>query len=296
MHPALSIILFTTLSGLGFGMLVWLGFGRVPAAAQQATTLVAFILTSVGLSASTFHLGHPERAWRAFSQWRSSWLSREGVMAVITLGLVTVWWYLNHPSWLGVLISICALVTVYATSMIYAQMRSVQTWNTPLTPAVFIFMALAGGGLMCTLGASFAGGVTDTDTIAIAAMLIAAWAVKANWWRRADGDIELSDAASATGLGSSGPVTLFESPHSGSNYLLNEMGFRVGRNHARTLRRIALVAGGAAPLLALAMALKFEDAATALISISVLVHLIGVLAERWLFFAEARHAVMSFYD
>ena len=74
------------------------------------------------------------------------------------------------------------------------------------------------------------------------------------------------------------------------------MGFRVGRNHARTLRRIALVAGGAAPLLALAMALKFEDAATALISISVLVHLIGVLAERWLFFAEARHAVMSFYD
>lgn len=215
-------------------------------------------------------------------------------MAVITLGLVTVWWYLDYPSWLGYLLAICALLTVYTTSMIYAQMRSVQTWNTHLTPAVFTFMALAGGGLMCALGASFAGGVNDIITIAV--MLIAAWAFKAKWWRRADSDIELSDAASATGLGGSGPVTLFESPHSGTNYLLNEMGFRVGRKHARKLRRIALVAGGAVPLVALAMVLKFDDAATALISISVLTHLIGVLAERWLFFAEARHAVMSFYD
>ena len=211
MHPALSIILFTTLSGLGLGMIAWLGTGKVPEAAQQATTIVAFILTSAGLSASTFHLGHPERAWRAFSQWRSSWLSREGVMAVITLGLVAMWWFLNYPLWLGILMAIGALLTVYTTSMIYGQMRSVQQWNTSLTPAVFLLMSLAGGGLMCTLAAASTDGLSENDTIAVALMLIGAWAVKANWWRRADSDIEISDAASATGLAASGQVRMFES-------------------------------------------------------------------------------------
>lgn len=217
-------------------------------------------------------------------------------MAIITLGLVVLWWFLDYPSWLGALMAVCALVTVYATSMIYAQMRSVQQWNSPLTPAVFIFMSLAGGGLMCALGRAFTDGVTDSDAITVAVMLIAAWSAKASWWRRADSDIELSDAASATGLADSGQVRMFESPHSGSNYLLDEMGFRVGRKHAQTLRRIALVFGGALPLLALALSLQFESGALFLLSVSVLAHLIGVLAERWLFFAEARHAVMSYYD
>jgi DMSO reductase anchor subunit len=296
MHPALSIILFTTLSGVGLGMFAWLGFGRVPEAARQATTIVAFILTSGGLSASTFHLGHPERVWRAISQWRSSWLSLEGVMAIITLGLVILWWILDYARWLGALMVICAMVTVFTTSMIYAQMRSVQQWNTPLTPAVFIFMSLAGSGLTCALGAALTDGVTDSDAITVALMLIAAWTAKASWWRRADSGIEVSDAASATGLAESGQVRLFESPHSGSSYLLKEMGFRVGRKHARLLRRIALGAGGALPLLGLALSLQFESAVTFLLSLSILAHLIGVLSERWLFFAEARHAVMSYYD
>lgn len=216
-------------------------------------------------------------------------------MAVITLGLVVLWWLLQYPRWLGALIAVCALVTVYTTSMIYAQMRSVQQWNTPLTPAVFIFMSLAGGGLMCALGTAFAGGVTDSNAMIVALMLIAAWTAKAHWWRRADSDIEFSDAASATGLADSGQVRLFESPHSGGNYLLSEMGFRVGRKHARILRRIALIAGAAIPLLALAVSVKFEIGAPFLLLFSVLAHLVGVLAERWLFFAEARHAVMSYY-
>lgn len=295
MHPALSIILFTTLSGLGFGMFSWLGLGRVPEDARQATTMVAFLLCTAGLSASTFHLGHPERAWRAISQWRSSWLSREGVMAIVTLGLAVLWWFLDYPRWLGALMAVCALVSVYTTSMIYAQMRSVQQWNTPLTPAVFLFMSLAGGGLMCAFGAALTDGVTRSDATTVAFLFIAAWASKVTWWRRSDRDIEISDAASATGLAQTGQVRLFESPHSGSNYLLNEMGFRVGRKHGRTLRRIALIAGGALPLLALALSLQFENGALLLLFVAILSHLIGVLAERWLFFAQARHAVMSYY-
>ena len=43
--------------------------------------LIAYALASGGLIASTFHLGHPERAIKAFTQWRSSWLSREAWLA-----------------------------------------------------------------------------------------------------------------------------------------------------------------------------------------------------------------------
>ena len=89
MHPALSVILFTTLSGVGFGTFTWLGFGVAPGVAQQALTVAAFILTVAGLCASTFHLGHPERAWRAFTQWRSSCLS--GGTWTIHAGLACCW-------------------------------------------------------------------------------------------------------------------------------------------------------------------------------------------------------------
>ncbi len=296
MHPALSVILFTTLSGLGFGAIAWLGVGGVVQTATPGMTISAFVLTVAGLSASTFHLGHPERAWRAFSQWRSSWLSREGVMAVITLGLLVAWWYLDNPRWLGALLAVCALLTVFTTSMIYAQMKSVRQWNTTMTPLVFLLMSLAGGGLLSVLGAAVSEVVHKVDVITTSVLLAATWMAKARWWRRADLGVEISDVASATRLADSGQVRLLESPHSGQNYLLNEMGFRIGRRHSRALRRIALIGGGALPLLALAASLSVESGAIAFLIIAILGHVIGVLAERWLFFAEARHAVMSYYE
>lgn len=296
MHPALSIIFFTTLSGLGFGAIAWLGAGTVAEAATLRIAIAAFIVSGAGLSASTFHLGHPERAWRAFSQWRSSWLSREGIMAVMTLGLMVAWWYLEYPRWLGALMSVCALLTVFTTSMIYAQMKSVQQWNTSMTPVVFILMSTAGGGLLIVLGSAISAAINTVAVITTSVLLAAAWMAKVRWWRRADLGVEISDVASATRLADSGQVRLLESPHSGRNYLLNEMGFRIGRRHSRALRRIALIGGGALPLLALAASLRIESGAIAFLIIAILVHLIGVLAERWLFFAEARHAVMSYYE
>lgn len=296
MHPAPSVILFTTLSGLGFGMFTWLGLGVLPENVRAATTVIAFVMTSFGLAASTFHLGHPERAWRAFTQWRSSWLSREGVMAVITLAMVIAWWYLQYPRWLGALLAGGAMLTVFATAMIYAQLKSVRQWNTMLTPAVFVLMSLAGGALITACADAWAGALTRGDTIAAMLLLIVAWSLKVGWWRRAASDIELSDPASATGLGESGEVRLLESPHTGKNYLLKEMGFQVARKHTRKLRRIAVSAGGALPVLVLALSARLETGAVFLLLLAVLCHAVGVLAERWLFFAEARHAVMSYYE
>src|SRR4249919_3700477 len=89
MHPAFSVIFFTSISGAGLGLLAWLGglmlFGRLPSAGLTIVALLlGAILAALGLCSSVLHLGQPMRAWRAFSQWRSSWLSREGVLALAT--------------------------------------------------------------------------------------------------------------------------------------------------------------------------------------------------------------------
>src|ERR1700719_3334382 len=90
MHPALSIVFFTTASGAGFALLLLLGLGAplglVPPSGRVglAALALAVLLAVAGLASSAFHLGRPERAWRAFSQWRSSWLSREGVFSALT--------------------------------------------------------------------------------------------------------------------------------------------------------------------------------------------------------------------
>ncbi|WP_104017671.1 dimethyl sulfoxide reductase anchor subunit family protein [Roseovarius nitratireducens] len=287
MHPARSVIAFTTLSGAGFGVLFWLGLGLPDVTGWVAFAFfaVAYALAAGGLLASTFHLGHPERAWKAFSQWRSSWLSREGVASVAALVVMGVYGaalvFLDTRiaplGWLGAAL---ALATVYTTSMIYAQMRTVPRWKTPLTPVLFIAVSLAGGALL-------AGQVT-----AAMALLAVAGLVQVLWWMRGDGALAASgtDMATATGLGGIGHVRAFAPPHTGSNYLLREFVFVVGRKHAAKLRMIALALGYALPLVLLA--LPFSHAAAALAAIS---HLVGIAVSRWLFFAEAEHVVGLYY-
>jgi DMSO reductase anchor subunit len=238
-----------------------------------------------GLVSSTFHLGHPERALKAFSQWRSSWLSREGIAAVATLilmaiyglGLVffgTAWQPLG---WLGAL---GALATVFTTSMIYTQMKTVPRWNMNLTPAMFMSLSLAGGALL-------KGSITMATILLIIAGLI-----QAATWIQGDKAFENSgtDMASATGLGDRGSVRAFEPPHTGTNYLMREFIHEVGRKHSQKLRIIAIVLGIVIPVILLLLPIGHWIALVAVIS-----HIAGVLASRWLFFAEAEHVVGLYY-
>lgn len=288
MHPAPSIILFTTLSGLGFGLLFFLGLGFPQPTGWVAFVffLIGYLLAAGGLLLSTFHLGHPERAWRALSQWRSSWLSREGVCAVAALvvmglyalGLVFFGAAWQPLGWIGALLS---LATVGTTSMIYGQLKTVPRWNmVPLTPALFLSLALAGGALM-------AGQVTWAT-----GLLILAAVVQLAWWIMGDKALGASgsDLASATGLGGMGDVRAFEPPHTGTNYLLREMVHVVGRAHALKLRAIALALGYVLPVLLLILPFSHVWGVLA-----VLVHVAGVLVSRWLFFAEAEHVVGLYY-
>ena len=287
MHPAPSVIVFTTLSGLGFGLLVWLGLGLPAVTGWLAFVffLIAYALAVGGLLASTFHLGHPERAMKAFSQWRSSWLSREGVCAVAALLVMAVYAAalvfldirIAALGWLGALLS---LGTVFTTSMIYAQLSTIPRWKTPLTPALLVAISLAGGALL-------AGQVS-----AALILLPVAGVLQVLWWVRGDGAFAAggSNMASATGLGNIGAVRAFEAPHTGTNYLMREMVHQVGRKHAQKLRVIALGLGFVLPVLMLLVPFTHTMALFAVIS-----HVAGIAASRWLFFAEAEHVVGLYY-
>lgn len=304
MHPASSVIFFTVFSGAGFGLLFLLGFATM--ADENASTVflfvhfgIAFAMAVAGLLSSTFHLGHPERAWRALTQWRSSWLSREGVLAILTLlcggAYAVLWMFFHMPiAPLGWLTAALALLTVWATGMIYAQIKAVRLWYRVLTPVCYLMFSLAGGMLLfLTLHAAFFGEAGPFLSSVTMVLILLAWAVKW-WWWHSRGDAPVSTPGTATGLGAIGKTRLLESPHTSANYLMKEMGYQIGRKHAQKLRWIAIGLGGIAPIVLILLARAFGGDVVWLL-LAVVLHLAGMLAERWLFFAEAKHAVMAFY-
>lgn len=306
MHPAISVILFTVTSGAGFGAMMLIGAGYPLSDNPVAfflTALVAGALAVFGLLSSTFHLGHPERAWRALSQWRSSWLSREGVLAIVALCLFGLYvlarLFTGIPvGALGWVVAVLSLLTVVATSMIYAQLKTVPHWHSNLTTVVYLVFALASGFLLIAgVGKATELVGLPVGLIAMAVVLVA-WAVKIAWWQRAAAATLGSrgmTAESATGLGHIGKVRLLERPHSGGNYLTREMVHRIGRKHATKLRAIALLVGAALPLaITAAIAWWRLDNLYLLAAFGFL--MAGLVVERWLFFAEASHSVSLYYD
>jgi DMSO reductase anchor subunit len=300
MHPAPSIIVFTVLTGLGLGMMFWLGVGLGPdeGAFRWVACALALVLTGGGGLASAGHLGRRENAWRAFSQWRSSWLSREAcllVAAMAVFGLYAAIWCLGGARlWgLGWLAAALALATVYSTAMIYAQLKPVPRWSATPTAATFLVAGLL-GGLLGAAGAAGLTGVPVGGGWVVLALLIGAGV--AVWWQTeaagATRSSQGSTAETATGLGHIGRVRLFEAPHTGSNYLLREMAFQVGRDRAYQLRLIGAVLGYVAPLL---LTLLGQLAGSWLMVPALIAHVAGMLALRWLFFAEAQHVQALYY-
>lgn len=306
MHPSLSVILFTTASGAGYGLLALLGvlapFGILPADRMFGLVALALALGAItgGLVSSAFHLGQRQRAWRAFSQWRSSWLSREGVAAIATYlpaGLFGIGWVflgvvMNAA---GLLSALGAIATVFCTAMIYRSLKPVPRWHNRWVVPNYLALALMSGALWLMLVLQLFGPRPELYVLAPLAIALAAF-LKLSYWRFIDGAPATSTAGSATGLGSLGVVRLFEAPHTSENYLLKEMGFQIARKHAAKLRRIAIGLGFGLPfLLSLVPFVVAGWPAIAAALVAALVGTAGVFVERWLFFAEAQHAVTLFY-
>jgi DMSO reductase anchor subunit len=310
MHPALSVIVFTSFSGAGYGLValvgLWFALGRAPLNGSFGLWSLGFgiLLITAGLFSSTAHLGHPERAWRAFSQWRSSWLSREGILAIATyvaLALFAFGWIFGDPQrWWVAFAAIgataLAIITVYCTAMIYRSLKPVHQWCNPHVVPVYVVLALMTGALWLDALLRL-WGTPDRIVTAIALVaIVAGTALKERYWRFIDTTRGPASPGSATGLGADRDVRLLDPPHTGSNYLLKEMGFQVARKHAVKLRRIALALGFGAPIvLVLAALILSSPLATIAAVLAALSAMIGVLTERWLFFAEAKHTVTLYY-
>jgi DMSO reductase anchor subunit len=309
MHPAFSVIVFTVASGGGYSLLAIMGLlgalGLMPA--ERGIGVAGFALgfgaVSAGLLSSTLHLGHPERAWRAFSQWRSSWLSREAILALATLApaAILAWFWVfdgRIDNLAAAATAILAGATISATAMIYASLRPVAAWHNCWTlPGYLALGLLTGASWAAFLAASFGLGAAQAASLIVALAAILSGAIKLLYWRSIDRDRQSLDAGSATGLGRFGTVRPFLSPHGEANYLMKEMGFRIARKHSLKLRRFALWGGLIAPgLLALVAGNAVGSGLDiAVLLLAALLNGAGTLVERWLFFAEAKHVVMAYY-
>ena len=332
MHPAFSVIFFSTRGGAGPG-----GRGGRPRgggaggppggpAPTPAIFLVALVLATVlvtvGLLSSLGHLGRPARAWRAFSQWRTSWLSREGVAAVFTFmplvvllaTLSSAWWpapldgeafapgaalpWFARLSLAGAFLG--AVATVACTAMIYASLKPIPAWrHRAVLPVYAGFALLTGGLLLATLLAAGGDRPALVEAGALVGLLLAvALAVgKRRYWRDIDRGAMPASRASALGLPADRVATVFERPHTEANYLTKEMGFVVARRHARRLRQMAVALFGVMPaVLCAGVLVAGGEAAALLLALASIAALLGALVERWLFFAEAKHLVMTYYQ
>ena len=286
MHPAPSVILFSTLSGLGFGFLAFLGWGALQPSGWAAFCLWAlgYGLAVAGLLASTFHLGNPKNALKAFTQWRTSWLTREAWASVVTLLLLAPValsdiFGLGLPPALGQVGGVLALGTVFTTAMIYTQIKAVPRWHHWLTPLMFLAFAVAGGAVLS--GQVWA----PLALLAVGAVLLALWRVGDGAFARAGQTL-----GTATGLDRLGVPSVFDPAHTAGNYLKREMIFVVGRKHAAKLRKIALLLASVLPAALLLLPFGVWG-----IALAAVVHLAGAMAARWLFFAEAEHVVGLYY-
>jgi DMSO reductase anchor subunit len=316
MHPALSVIFFTTLSGLGYGLLAWSGVAALVGTSPRAllAALVLGMLASIaGLLCSVGHLGKPLRAWRAFSQWRSSWLSREGVVSlatfvpalVLTAALLPRFFetgFAGAPASVGaalvvaaVLLVVGALATVYCTSMIYASLKPIPAWTHRTVPAVYLLFALVAGGIAFLALLAVFGAPPSRMALLLAVLGIGGLALlKRHYWTAIDTTPLPMTRGDAVGLPPR-TVTVFERPHTEGNFVTREMVFVLARKHASTLRAIAMVAFATVPALALAAAWVVPAGSGALMIVATVSTLVGAFVERWLFFAEARHLVSLYY-
>jgi len=307
MHPAFSVIFFTVASGAGFGLFSLLyiadifklggGFSQDQLIAGG---LLAMALVVFGLLSSTFHLANPKNAWRAVSRFRTSWLSREGVFAIVFMPIALVYLasiMFDAPQWLreisGFLTAVLAWITVFSTGMIYACLKTIRQWNTPLVPANYLAFGYASGSLLLLLGAVIAG-LEITPYIAMAALILSVAAVlKAIYyfWIRSPGLTPTINTA--TGL-TRAQVKLLDTGHTHGTFLTQEFGFRLARQKASVLKVFVFALGFLVPGLMLAWVFGQQGGLAAPI-IAALSGIAGAAVERWLFFAEARHVVNLYH-
>ena len=316
MKPSISIIFFTVSSGAGLGLLALLAlsdaFGRaLPSGALMLGIALALTMVAAGLASSVLHLAKPSNAWRAFSRFRTSWLSREAVFAAclfpIALGYFALAWA-DERGPAAVIAALLAAVLSWAvlvsTAMIYASLKPIRQWHSAWTPVNYLLLGHWSGAVLL-LGLARVNAAHERSFGWLAGALgVAALIAKIVHWRAitagASGAPTLEGAIGVPEYGGVGVrpagmsvarARLFDVGHSHGTFLTDEFGFVLARRNAVVLRVAALGAGFLVP----AVWILSGTASAPFAGIAAIVCLAGLLAERWLFFAEAQHTVRLYH-
>ena len=303
MHPAFSVLVFTVMSGAGYGLITLMIIGHLSGvdALQQRDLLlagggIALLLVTVGLLSSTLHLANPKNAWRAFSRFKTSWLSREAVFAVLfypfaLLYLGSIWAWGSDVKGVVVLLgagtAALAMITLFCTSMIYASLKTIRQWNSSLTPVNYLALGLMSGSLILLAVQSV---YTDAPegllwSVALVLIVVAGCAksIYLFWIGKPAG----STIQTATGF-TQASVRLLDQGHTANSFLNDEFGYQVAADRLFVLR-VLMCAGVFIVPFILLLWLPVLGWLAALCALA------GLLLERWLFFAEARHVVRLFH-
>jgi DMSO reductase anchor subunit len=305
MNPAWSVICFTTLAGAAQGLVVMLALatlgGLAPRHSFAAGALsVALVMLLVSLGSSFLHLGRPMRAWRAATMWRTSWLSREVIVLPIFIAAVGLWWLSlrtghGNPRTLMLACVLLAFGLWWCTAMIYACIRFIAEWAHPITLVNYTLIGLASGCTLLVALAVWRGETALAQVLAPMALVLTllAWAARALALRRNAGLKPRSTLQSATGI-------------RGTSIRQHSMGMSAGAFNTReffhgvglaALQRVRWALHGLG--FALPAALVAVGVATGTLEHVVLACLVqapGLLAERWMFFAQARHPQNLYYQ
>ena len=317
MRPALSIVFFTVSSGAGLGLLALIAIGdifvpgSVPAQLVWRGAFFGLVLTAAGLVSSVAHLARPQNAWRSFSRFRTSWLSREAVFAAalfLVAGSYVVLVAGGSTGTWRVMAGACAVLLAWAvllsTAMIYASLKPIRQWHTFWTPVNYLLLGHWSGALLLAAMACAYVDVSAPFPILAGVLGALSLVAKLGYWH-AIGERGAGSAAAPTleraigvaeGVHGPGPASvmharLLEVGHSHGTFLTREFGFELARRHASALRGVALALGFGLPLAWLASGVQRWQLGLA----AALCGIIGLLAERWLFFAEARHTVRLYH-
>ncbi|MEJ2299494.1 MAG: dimethyl sulfoxide reductase anchor subunit [Woeseiaceae bacterium] len=323
MHPAFSVIFLTTLIGAGQGLFLALITGKFYSLANNIPaqdsisfyslgSFIVLVLLGLGLFASFFHLGHPERAWRAISQWRTSWLSREVIVLPAFMLLVFVYGISHYLGWnetlfvigqnfeidptiiIGVIASLMAFVLFVCTAMIYGCVKFIEEWHHWLTIANFTLLGIASGFMLAAAFSAYQGVelVAFFGTWAAIFMVLALVTRLASLYRNATMK-HRSTLQTAIGVRH---TTIIQKAQGFMGGSFNTREFFHGKSQA-TLRFVKfafLLLVFIVPVILLAIAYTTSSATLPIAAFVVMY--IGLVLERWYFFAEARHPQNLYYQ
>lgn len=307
MHPAFSVIFFTVTSGMGYGLLFFSGLlvllGRAETMIEPLANplvisgVLGLTLVIIGLLSSTLHLANPKNAWRAFFRFRSSWLSREGVFALLSFPIALL--FISSLIWLesitslsiisAIILMIISVVTLYSTGMIYACLKTIRAWNSPLVPINYILLGLLSGVITLYAILLYSEEQLEFLSMLMMALLALSFISKAIYYYFIGKPSELS-IKTATGL-SARRVRLLHTGESAKNFSMKEFGFDISAKKVFLLRLLSVLLIIIVPgLCLLAYPLSFNS-----LLLATICNFLGTVVERWLFFAEAKHVVNLYY-